>query len=142
MILVNILIVGNGFDLAHGLPTAYADFLKAKAFDEKLRDNKWMKYFLSMKNDADGIGKTWIDFEGEIEKWSKYDIICGKIANDNTNLVITAYIDGIYGNIMSDTADRIAIGFLEPENLKDQICIRTAKALRCLSFIECQEVTI
>ena len=30
----------------------------------------------------------------------------------------------------------------EPENLKDQICIRTAKALRCLSFIECQEVTI
>ena len=82
------------------------------------------------------------DFKGEIDKWSEYDIICGKIANDNTNLVITAYIDGIYGNIMSDTADRIAIGFLEPDNLKDQICIRTAKALRCLSFIECQEVTI
>ena len=25
---MNILIVGNGFDLAHGLPTKYADFLK------------------------------------------------------------------------------------------------------------------
>ena len=67
-ILVNILIVGNGFDLAHGLPTAYADFLKAKASDEKLRENKWMKYFLSIKNDVNGIGETWIDFESEIEK--------------------------------------------------------------------------
>lgn len=25
---MNILIIGNGFDLAHGLPTKYADFLK------------------------------------------------------------------------------------------------------------------
>ena len=25
---MNILIVGNGFDLAHGLPTKYGDFLK------------------------------------------------------------------------------------------------------------------
>lgn len=25
---MNILIIGNGFDLAHGLPTSYVDFLK------------------------------------------------------------------------------------------------------------------
>jgi hypothetical protein len=25
---VNILVVGNGFDLAHGLPTKYSDFLE------------------------------------------------------------------------------------------------------------------
>ena len=25
---MNILVIGNGFDLAHGLPTKYADFLK------------------------------------------------------------------------------------------------------------------
>ena len=24
---MNILVIGNGFDLAHGLPTKYADFL-------------------------------------------------------------------------------------------------------------------
>lgn len=25
---MNILVIGNGFDLAHGLPTKYADFLE------------------------------------------------------------------------------------------------------------------
>ena len=25
---MNILVIGNGFDLAHGLPTKYRDFLK------------------------------------------------------------------------------------------------------------------
>lgn len=25
---MNILVIGNGFDLAHGLPTTYSDFLK------------------------------------------------------------------------------------------------------------------
>ena len=25
---MNILVIGNGFDLAHGLPTKYTDFLK------------------------------------------------------------------------------------------------------------------
>ena len=25
---MNVLILGNGFDIAHGLPTTYADFLK------------------------------------------------------------------------------------------------------------------
>ena len=35
------------------------------------------------------------------------DVICGKIANDNTNLVITAYMDGLYGEIMSENADKM-----------------------------------
>ena len=27
---MNILVIGNGFDLAHGLPTKYGDFLEEK----------------------------------------------------------------------------------------------------------------
>jgi len=73
--------------------------------------------------------------EAEIAKWLQYDVMYGKIANDNTNLVITAYIDGIYGTIGSEKADNIAISFLEPENLKDQFCFRTTRALEMLKYV-------
>ncbi len=64
-----------------------------------------------------------------IKMWADYDIIVGKIANDNTNQVITAYINGVYGSVGTEAADRIAIGLLMPENLKNQICLRTKAAL-------------
>ena len=74
---MNILVIGNGFDLAHGLPTTYQDFLKftdsyisykTTITEELLQEvknlvnnNGWIKYF---KNYYDGRG--WIDFEREI----------------------------------------------------------------------------
>ena len=75
-------------------------------------------------------------------KWDKYDIIAGKIANDNTNLVITVYMDGLYGEIGSERADTIAIQFLEPDNLKDQLCFRTEKAVRTLNFIKSERIRL
>ena len=63
-----------------------------------------------------------------------YDVISGKIANDNTNATIITYLDGLYGEIGSDSADSICIGLLLPERLKDQICFRTVKALNALKF--------
>ena len=38
-----------------------------------------------------------------------YDVISGKIANDATNITITAYLDGLYGEIGSNSADSICI---------------------------------
>lgn len=74
---MNILVIGNGFDLAHKLPTTYQDFLKfadsyisyktdiTEELLQELRtlvnNNCWIKYF---KNFYDGSG--WIDFEREI----------------------------------------------------------------------------
>ena len=81
-------------------------------------------------------------FATEVKKWGCYDVICGKIANDNTNLVITAYIDGLYGEIMTEQADRMAIGFLEPENLKNQICLRTQKAIDAIEFCGYEEINL
>lgn len=51
---VNILVIGNGFDLAHGLPTKYTDFLKfckivlviftdAKPMDGKTFEDKYLR---------------------------------------------------------------------------------------------------
>lgn len=74
---MNILVIGNGFDLAHGLPTNYKDFLEftdnymsyAKSINDKLlselktlvSNNCWLEYFKRTY-----IGNGWIDFEKEI----------------------------------------------------------------------------
>ena len=35
---MNILVIGNGFDLAHGLPTSYKEFLKFVLESEDMSD--------------------------------------------------------------------------------------------------------
>ncbi len=78
---MNILVIGNGFDLAHDLPTSYQNFLdfigeKDKTFsDTKVEDefnelisnNLWVNYFLQEYHNMIGRGENgWIDFENEI----------------------------------------------------------------------------
>lgn len=74
---MNILVIGNGFDLAHELPTSYQDFLRFTdryLFDygnipDKLEseigslvsENKWIKHFKKFYED-----NGWIGFEKEI----------------------------------------------------------------------------
>ena len=41
---MNLLIVGNGFDLAHGLPTSYTDFLKFVNEANDYYNNFYPKY--------------------------------------------------------------------------------------------------
>ena len=78
---MNILVIGNGFDLAHGLPTSYSDFLNFcktirtnytantdKHIDEiytYINHNTWLDYFLDCPS---YVGENWIDFESEIAR--------------------------------------------------------------------------
>lgn len=77
---MNILVIGNGFDLAHGLPTRYTDFLRFcrntenlvsktvelnKEFINIIEDNIWLNFFSKEAQWLDD-SKTWIDFEKEI----------------------------------------------------------------------------
>lgn len=67
------LVVGNGFDLAHGLPTRYQDMLDALSHDtaswlsledrQRYSDNPFIKYFSKYK-DLPG----WTGFENEIQR--------------------------------------------------------------------------
>lgn len=41
-IIVNILVVGNGFDLAHGLPTDYGSFLKLLNLLRLINGDRWI----------------------------------------------------------------------------------------------------
>ena len=63
-------------------------------------------------------------------------IVMGKIANDTTNRVIAAYLDGLLGPVESESAVRSAVSQLMPERLQDQICFLTQYAIDCLEFVE------
>lgn len=76
---MNILVIGNGFDLAHGLKTTYQDFLKFtdnyrtylenEYYEQMLEvkklvhDNAWIKHFQRFCEE-----NGWIGFEKEISK--------------------------------------------------------------------------
>lgn len=63
---MDILIIGNGFDLAHGLKTSYKDFLdycEKLPLDDDFRSNLWLKHFITKQKK---LGDTWIDLETEI----------------------------------------------------------------------------
>ena len=72
---MDILIIGNGFDLAHGLKTSYKDFLdfcvernnkripRAVNYGTTFIDNIWLRHFLLRQEE---LGNTWIDLEEEI----------------------------------------------------------------------------
>ncbi|HIQ89159.1 TPA: bacteriophage abortive infection AbiH family protein [Candidatus Galligastranaerophilus faecipullorum] len=79
---MDILIIGNGFDLAHGLKTSYGQFLEfckeqmeasnpVTYFDYKqcLATNLWLKHFI---NKQEKLGDTWIDLEKEIYEVVKF----------------------------------------------------------------------
>jgi hypothetical protein len=84
---MNILILGNGFDLAHGLKTKYTDFLDfcahyidtdrymnildlnlKKELDDLLKPNLWYLFFdrINAINHYKSVLNTWIDFEALI----------------------------------------------------------------------------
>lgn len=77
----------------------------------------------------------------EIEnKMSMFDVIIGKIADDATNATLTAYIAGVFGIMGSKEADDFCIRQLLPNNLKDQYCFKTKKAIECLQFVEGEKI--
>lgn len=77
-----------------------------------------------------------------VESLNHYDVIGGKIADDNTNATITAYMVGTFGSLGTETADNMCISLLLPERLQDQFCFRTNAALKCLSFVENERVCL
>lgn len=94
----NILVVGNGFDLHHGLPTRYTDFIEKvrelrnidnpdKECDRKIKEyslgNPFMEYFIKQRD----AGDNWIDFEKEIgEIIESFSFILNKVENDSKNI--------------------------------------------------------
>jgi hypothetical protein len=76
-----------------------------------------------------------------LSKWEEKEAIIGKIANDDTMTTLTIYLSGGYGAYGSSEAADMAVRVLKPERLKDQICLRTERAIKKLQFLDAYEVT-
>lgn len=95
-------------------------------------DKLWLQ-FVAM-NRLDGRG----EFEniGLLQEILEKDIILGKVANDQTNETITAYLSSAYGPMDDDRAISFAVSLLHPERLTDQLCFRTERSLSNLVPVE------
>ncbi len=95
-------------------------------------DSEWLHCIAAhRRNDA---------FKELIEELNGYDVVGGKIADDLTNMTLVTYINGAFGLLGSEEADRICIGRLLPERLKDQFCFRTELSLQHLEFAGSEKI--
>lgn len=67
------------------------------------------------------------------------ELVSGKIANDTTNPVLTAFLSGLYGPVESEQAANTAISLLLPDRLKDQYCFKSDKAVSLLIYEGCEK---
>ena len=125
----------------YGFITSYRFFypdedLRIHFFDQA--DKEWL-WFISQnrRENLAAILKDKID-----HSIFDSDIIVGKIANDTTNPVITTYLNGLYGDVLSDAAIEFAIKQLMPDHLVDQYCFLSNKAIKCLRYQEARKYAI
>lgn len=110
-----------------------SDILNLTYYEFKSTDLEWLNCV---------VGNRRKQFIHLADKWCGYDILSGKVANDDTSTVINAYLLGLYGEIGSENAGKIAIANLEPENLKNQLCFKTEKSIEKLHFINSEKINL
>ena len=111
----------------HGNPKdfQYYDFPNA--------DEAWLRFVVS--NRGSFFASEEIPFIQD-KRLTSAEIISGKVANDNTNMVIDAYLGGVYGPLNDPMSIATALRLLRPEYLKDQFCFLTQHAINCLKIQE------
>ena len=105
-----------------------SDGLKVLAFDGP--DAHWLHFVAA--NRRRGL------FADLLSSTAQFDVVIGKIANDQTARTLQLYVSGAFGVPGTSEADAIAISLLLPNRLEDQFCFRTPKALSCLAFEGCE----
>ena len=109
-----------------------------KIFEFKDTGREWL-WFIA-QNRRPSLSKS---LAGRVDpEVFRADVVIGKVANDKTNPTITAYLNGLYGDILSERAVNFAIEELLPNQLEDQFCFRTEKAVSCLVFQEARKYDI
>lgn len=113
---------------SNGQAVPYFEFAEA--------DKEWLWYIaLNRRNNL--AKRMKLKLQNDLfNKIADSEIIVGKIANDTTNPVITTYLNGLYGDINSDSSAEIAISLLLPDRLKEQYCFLSKRAVDCLEFVE------
>lgn len=89
-------------------------------------DEEWLKCIASHRRRG--------AFVETLAALKRYDVIAGKVANDQTNNTLATYLSGGYGPFESPRSIELCISLLLPNRLEDQYCFRTKRALRTLMF--------
>lgn len=111
-----------------------SDIDSLKTFDFDTADVNWLHCIVSHRRQG--------SFSEIKKSMQEYDVISGKIANDDTNATIIAYMDNVFGALGSEQADKMCISLLLPERLKDQFCFRSDKAISALEFLKSEKVAL
>lgn len=150
---MDFLIIGNGFDIAHNLPTKYANFLDfCQNYDEKgpvshlpelnkefhmfLTNNVWLKYFLDLMPDLESE-KTWIDFEKEIAEvvrgieFKNWEIKCMYYMNAPSEITLE-----LRSRIKPEKCLRFISFFCDYDIERDKYIFRTDDIVDVDSFVK------
>jgi hypothetical protein len=69
---MNILVIGNGFDVAHGLPTSYSDFLYFTEFFTEYNNTQDITEKETRKKQFEKVSKEkYIKYFSSLDDWAK-----------------------------------------------------------------------
>ncbi len=112
----------------------FEQYNELKSFYFETADVKWLHCIVAHRKDG--------AFKEIKTSMKDYDVVSGKIANDDTNATILAYMGNLYGPMGSEQADKMCISLLLPERLQDQFCFRSEKAISTLEFLKSEKVSL
>lgn len=125
--------IPGDFDVNEGQVSIYAFHtcpeLKIKLFFNA--DVEWLHFVASNRNH-----RLFPEIQAEFQE---YDIIGGKIADDDTAVTLNSYVTGLYGTPGDKEVDRFVINKLLPNRLEDQLCFRTDFSLDFLEFVRSEQ---
>lgn len=70
--------------------------------------------------------------------WHNYDVVIGKIADDDTALTLQNYLEGMFRNapqLAGVSPEQFTIGLLRPEVLKNRVCLCTPAVISRLQYL-------
>ncbi|MCQ2249066.1 MAG: DUF3990 domain-containing protein [Treponema sp.] len=110
------------------------DVQELKTFGFKTADKEWLHCIVAHRGNECFLEKQ--------DEMKLFDVVSGKIANDDTNRTIAAYMDNLYGPMGKESVDDYCISLLLPEKLQDQFCFRTDKGVSKLQFLKSEKVAL
>ena len=122
-------IIPNDFDISKACVSIYKLHLNPNLIIHyfETANLDWLHFVASNRNNY--------LFQELKTKLKDIDIIGGKIANDNTAMVLNAYVNGDYGTPGTTRTDNFTIESLLPNKLEDHFCFLTEKAINALEFL-------
>ena len=110
------------------------DIQELKSYGFETADKEWLHCIVAHRGNEYFLEKQ--------DEMKSFDVVSGKIANDDTNRTIAAYMDNLYGPMGEDSVDNYCISLLLPEKLQDQFCFRTENAVSKLKFLKSEKVAL